>query len=124
MNLQSLLALATSHLLTALLALSCADAGAAGEQFIPRDMRLCSAEHAAAGYELPCKQPLSADAVATELDKLKTKNFAYEVKGDTLFVTARMAPGEVTYPNGPFLCCDIQAYLDRIADDVYSASFL
>lgn len=109
--------------LFSLTGLALGHAAMAQDQFIPRDMRACAAEHAAAGYELPCKQSLSAQAIASELDKLKTKNFAYEVKGDTLFVSARLAPAAVAYPKGPYLCCEIQAYLDKISDDVYGASF-
>jgi hypothetical protein len=114
------------HLLPAVLSLSGLTLGTAAiadERFIPRDMRACDAAHAAAGFELPCKQPLSAEAVAAELDKLKTKRFAYEVKGDTLVVSVRMPPADVAYPNGPYLCCEIQAYLDKVADDVYAAGF-
>ncbi|MDB5747610.1 MAG: hypothetical protein JWP72_2458 [Massilia sp.] len=34
-----------------------------------------------------------------------------------------MTPAEASYPSGPFLCCEIQGYLDKIAENVYSASF-
>jgi hypothetical protein len=113
------------HILAALFSLTClmlCPGAAAEERFIPRDMRPCSLEHAAAD-ELPCKQQLPADAIAAERDKLKTKGFAYEVKGDTLTVSVRMPKNEVAYPQGPYLCCEIQAYLDRIGDDVYAARF-
>jgi hypothetical protein len=110
-------------LLFSLICLTLCRTGAAEERFIPRDMRPCSAEHAAAGYQLPCKQPLSADAITTARGKLGTRNFAYEVKGELLTVSVRMPKNEVAYPNGPFLCCEIQAYLDPAGDDVYAASF-
>jgi predicted esterase len=110
-------------LLLSLTCLTLGNAARAEDRFIPRDMRACTAEHAAAGFDLPCKQALPADAVAFELGKLKTKDFAYEVKGDTLVVSVRMKPDEVPFPNGPYLCCEIQAYLDKVAENVYAARF-
>ncbi|THC46202.1 hypothetical protein [Massilia sp. Mn16-1_5] len=112
--------------LTALFSLAClmlCHTTLADERFIPRDMRACAAEHPEAGVDLPCKQPLSPEVLASELAKLRTRDFAWEIKDDTLAVSVRMLPGPALYPNGPFLCCEIQGYLDRIADDVYSARF-
>lgn len=106
-----------------LTSLALCNPAAAGDAFIPRDMRACSAAPGADSDELPCKQPLSAQAIAAELDKLKTTDFAYAVEGNTLFVSVRMTPGEVAYPNGPYLCCEIQAYLDKVSENVYAASF-
>lgn len=127
MPISQMFAHALRHSLLALVGFACLGAGNAAlaqeERFIPQDMRACTAEHAAAGYTLPCKQALPAERVAPALDKLKKANFAYEVKGDTLFVAVRMTPDEVPYPKGPYLCCEVDAYLDKIADKVYAASF-
>ncbi|MDB5747611.1 MAG: hypothetical protein JWP72_2459 [Massilia sp.] len=84
MTVTSMLARTAKRALLALFTLACLGARNAAlaqdERFIARDMRACTAAHAAAGYTLPCKQPLPAERVAPELDKLRGANFAYEVR--------------------------------------------
>ena len=95
----------------------------ADEQFVPRGLRACTPEDTAMGYAVICKEALPATHIKRELDKLQRTNFTYEVQGDTLVVAVRMTAEEAFYPNGPYLCCEIQAYLDKISEGVYSASF-
>lgn len=102
------------------------NAGAAAqaqERFIPRDLPACAADKPQDGYGQPCKQPLSPLEAARELDKLKKANFTFAVEGDSLVVSLRMAAADLSYPQGPRLCCEIQGYLDRIGDDIYGARF-
>jgi predicted esterase len=96
---------------------------AADEQFLPRDLRACTTDDAVTGYDMLCKEALTAERAAHELNKLKTTRFSYELHGDALVVTVRMTAAEAYYPDGPYLCCEIQAYLNKISDEVYSASF-
>jgi hypothetical protein len=126
MTFPSLFAGAAKRALLALAA--CAWLGAAvgalaEERWVPQDMRACTPAGAAAGADAPCKQALSADEIARELGKLKTRDLAYAIDGDSLTVTIRMLPAELPYPNGPHLCCELQGYLDKIGDNVYSARF-
>lgn len=107
----------------ALSSFSTGNVGAANERFIPRDMLPCTVENASSGYDVPCKENLPVERIATELGKLAGTNFAYEIRDDMLTVTVRMTPVDASYPRGPFLCCEIQAYLDKISQDVYSARF-
>lgn len=64
-----------------------------------------------------CKQPLTQTDVKSQQEKLSDTDFAYEIQDDALIVSVRRkGPGDRL-----LLCCDIQAYLDPIAQDVYSA---
>lgn len=111
-------------LLPALLILPFACAAAvAQERPLPRALPACAVEKPQAGYEEPCKQALSPADTAQALAKLKDKNFAYAIEGDSLLVALRAAPSELIYPEGPYLCCDLKGHLDKVADDVYVARF-
>jgi hypothetical protein len=113
-------------LLASLLALAClltGHAALAEERYIPRDLPACAADKPASGYDTVCKEALTAAEVAGALDKLEDRGFAYAVEGDTLLVALRAQGADLRYPAGPRVCCDIQAYLDKVGADAYAAKF-
>ncbi len=64
--------------------LSVGNVATAEEQFIPSDLRACTAEDISGGYDVLCKEPLPTKHIARELEKLKTTNFAYAIQGTPL----------------------------------------
>jgi enterochelin esterase-like enzyme len=94
---------------------------AAEEGFVPRDLRACAADKPAAAYEAACKQALTPAEAEAQLLALKDRDFAVQIDGDTLLVAARLDGAKVRYRQGPFLCCEMQAYLDKIGPDAYAA---
>lgn len=96
----------------------------ADEEFVPQEnMRVCAPERPAGGDVTPCKQvPTAAQAMAL-LEQAGGKASAHAIDGDVLTVVVRAAARDVPYPRGPYLCCELQAYLDKVSDDVYAASF-
>jgi enterochelin esterase-like enzyme len=93
----------------------------AADGFEPRDLRVCAPEASAGGYAATCKQPLSPAEVQGRLQKLKDRDFAFDFEGDALLIAARIPAASVPFERGPFVCCDIQAYLDKVAPDTYAA---
>ncbi|MGX4642418.1 hypothetical protein [Massilia sp. SYSU DXS3249] len=98
-------------------------ATAAEEAFVPRDLQACAANKPADGYDTVCKQPLNAGERALAREKLKDRGFAYGVEDDALTVVMRAEAADLRYPAGPRVCCDIQAYLDKVEGDIYAGKF-
>lgn len=99
------------------------NASAAEEAFVPRDLAACAPERPTGGYALPCKQTITPAEAAGLLAQSDDKRFAYRIDGDALTIVANVDTKDVLYPNGPYVCCEMQAYLDKMAGDVYAARF-
>lgn len=75
------------------------------------------------GYEQPCKDQLASADIAIAIKSAEDRDFVIDVQGDTLLVAAKVAPDTLTVGGKPYLCCDMQAYLDPVADGIYAAKF-
>lgn len=93
------------------------------EEFPLRDFTKCSVQNKEAGYTKACKDELSSTDIEKSRESAAKKPFSIAVQGDTLTVTARVAASDITFARKPYLCCDIQAYLDPLGDDLYAAKF-
>lgn len=93
------------------------------EEVALRDFTKCSADNKSTGYATPCKDALAATDVAKALALAAKQNFSLAIEDDTLLIAAQVVPGDIQYAGKPYLCCDIQAYLDPIADGIYAAKF-
>lgn len=93
------------------------------EEFPLRDFTKCSVENKEAGYTKPCKDELNSTDIKTSRESSEKQPFSFAIQGDTLTVTAKVASGDITFAGKPYLCCDIQAYLDPLGDDLYAAKF-
>ncbi|MCA1246330.1 hypothetical protein [Massilia sp. MS-15] len=93
----------------------------AEERFIPDDLRACAPQLPADGYAMPCKAPLSSAERAALAGRLGERGFAYAVEGDSLLLVLKMAASALPYPRGPYICCEIQAYLDPAGTDLHAA---
>lgn len=92
---------------------------AGDEGFVPTDMKTCQSEKISA----PCKAELSKTEIAEILSSHDEKKFDAEIKNNTLTVTAKIPSDAIREYGRPYICCDIQAYLDPIAPDIYGAKF-
>lgn len=93
------------------------------EEVALRDFTKCSADNKSTGYATPCKDALAATDVAKALALAAKQNFSLAIEDDTLLIAAQVVPGDIQYAGKPYLCCDLQAYLDPIADGIYAAQF-
>lgn len=93
------------------------------EEFPLRDFTKCSVQNKEAGYTKPCKDELSSTDIEKSRESATKQPFSIAVQGDMLTITARVAAGDITFAGKPYLCCDIQAYLDPLGDDLYAAKF-
>lgn len=93
------------------------------EAFPLRDFTQCSTQDKSNAYEKPCKDQLASADIAIAIKLAENKDFIIDVQGDTLLVAAKVASDTLTFGGKPYLCCDIQAYLDPVADGIYAAKF-
>ena len=93
------------------------------EEIALRDFTKCSADNKSTGYATPCKDALASTDVEKALALSAKQNFSLHIEGDTLLLAAKVVSGDIQYAGKPYLCCDIQAYLDPIADGIYAAKF-
>ncbi|MYM42193.1 hypothetical protein [Duganella qianjiadongensis] len=54
---------------------------------------------------------------------MATQKLIFKVEENTLMVMAEVRPEEITEYSKPYICCEIQAYLDKIAENMYAAKF-
>lgn len=88
-----------------------------------RDFTACSADDKNSGYTSPCKDTLDDTDIRQALAAAEKQHFVLDVKGDRLLITAKVATDDISYAGRPYLCCDLQAYLDPVADGIYAAKF-
>ncbi|MTW14557.1 hypothetical protein GM658_28480 [Pseudoduganella eburnea] len=92
---------------------------AVAEDFVPQDLKICESSSS----EKLCKEPLLNFEIAEMQQKLVSKKLEYRIEKDALIVMLEANPGEITSYGRPYLCCEIQAYLDKVIDNKYAAKF-
>lgn len=97
----------------------------AGESapFIPRDMTLCDSVENAGRYGRTCKEVLSLAESKAAISTINEQKFLFHVENDTLLMAVRMPASDFRYADKPFICCEIQAYLEKIGEGIYGAKF-
>lgn len=92
---------------------------AVAEEFVPQDLKLCESSL----FDKLCKEPLLDAEVAEMQQKMVGQKLRYRVEDDALIVMLEAKPGEISSYEKPYLCCEIQAYLDKITDNKYATKF-
>ena len=83
----------------------------------------------------PCGQPIQVSPARICKDKVSdaearavlgdaTKNAGVLVSADSVLVAMRASSDEFEYLDRPYLCCDIQAYLDLVGENLFAARFM
>lgn len=90
-----------------------------GREFVPKDLLSCSSGDQTG----VCKDSLydNDEKLANEITANET--FSYFLKDDSLLISARVSPNTITKFSKPFLCCEIQGYLDPVGHGLYAARF-
>jgi hypothetical protein len=89
----------------------------------PRSFRACPFDSSVTKFSLVCKDVFSAQEATEAIAKLKRKSFFYEIDENSLTVGVILRPGEINNNELPFLCCEIQAPLDKVSDGLYLGKF-
>ncbi len=107
----------TSAILAIWISINCPVAFA--DDFVPKDTKLCGLP-SESGL---CKDHLSASNIASLKKKMASQKLAYTVETDALLVMVDVEQDELTAFDRPYICCEVQGYLDKVANNRYAAKF-
>jgi predicted esterase len=85
------------------------------DDFVPLDLRKCKL----GDFTLPCKDEFSSVEMESLTRQAKPGAILSFLNDDTLILFASVKKEQIDHYGRPYICCEIQAYLDLIGEDVY-----